>query len=124
MDTATTQAESTNCVSMPENTADAEIPLKITGEQTIRNSDALYRSLVESLDGGASLVVDLSEVQECDAVLLQLLYATRRSALERGRGFRIATMSPAVREEAIALGLDLADLVKGSYEGAVTGNGI
>ena len=84
---------------------DADTPLKITGEQTIRTADGLHKVLSEYLDRGGAVVVDLSEVQVCDAAALQLLYALRQSAVQRKQRFHITAISPAIIDAGEALGL-------------------
>jgi anti-anti-sigma regulatory factor len=88
----------------------AEVALKISGEQTIQTSGALHKTLAEYLDRGLPLVLDLSEVDECDAAALQLIYALRQSAVQREQPFRIQAASPAITETAAALGLRIEDL--------------
>jgi anti-anti-sigma regulatory factor len=87
--------------------SDAGAPLKITGEQTIRTADELHEALAQYLDRGLDVVVDLSEVNECDAAALQLIFALRQSAVQRKQRFHITAVSPAIAGTAAALGLDL-----------------
>ena len=89
---------------------DAGAPLKITGEQTIRTADDLHESLAQYLDRGLDVVVDLSEVDECDTAALQLIYALRQSAIQRKQRFHITAVSPAITETAAALGLHIEAL--------------
>jgi anti-anti-sigma regulatory factor len=88
-----------------EHSAEANIPLKISGDHTIQTSEALRKSLADYLDRGLPIELDLSQVHACDVVFLQLIYAMRRSAIQRERSFRIAAVSPVVTETAAALGL-------------------
>ena len=92
------------------NPNDAGAPLKITGEQTIRTADELHETLAQYLDRDLDVVVDLSEVNECDTAALQLIYALRQSAVQRRQRFQIKAVSPAIAETAAALGLQLEDL--------------
>ena len=92
---------------------DAGDPLKITGEQTIATADELHKALAEYLDRGLAVVVDLSEVEECDAAALQLIYALRQSAVQRKQRFHITAVSPAITETAAALGLRIEALTTG-----------
>jgi anti-anti-sigma regulatory factor len=87
-----------------------EAPLRITGEQTIRNADELHKALTVCLDRGQAVVVDLSEVKVCDAASLQLIWALHHSAVQRKQPFRIQAASPAVTGTAAALGLRMEDL--------------
>lgn len=87
--------------------ASSTAPLKITGEQTINTAGELHHALAEYLARGLAAVVDLSEVQVCDTTTLQLIYALRRSLVERRLHFHITAVSPAITEAAAALGLRL-----------------
>jgi anti-anti-sigma regulatory factor len=100
---------------------DAGAPLKITGEQTIRTADQLHKLLAEHLDRGVDFLLDLSEVVECDAAALQLIYALRQSAVQRKQRFQITSVSPAITETAAALGLQVEALITSC--GAVTEDG-
>lgn len=88
----------------------AVAPLKIMGEQTIRTADELHEALAQYLDRGLDVVVDLSEVDECDTAGLQLIYALRQSAVQRKQRFHITAVSPAITETATALGLHIEAL--------------
>ncbi len=92
-------------VGQAHHASEAGVPLKIMGEQTIRNVDELHKALAEYLDRGLDVVVDLSEVDVCDTAALQLIYALRQSAVQRNQRFHIPAVSPAVVETAAALGL-------------------
>jgi anti-anti-sigma factor len=107
-------------------------PLKITGEQSIRTADELQKALAEHLDRGLDVVVDLSEVDECDTAAMQLIYALRQSAVQRKQRFHITAVSPAITETAAALGLGIEELMTpcgpavpdGDREAAGEDNGI
>lgn len=111
--------------------SNANDPLRITGEQTISTTDELHKSLAEYLDRGLDVVVDLSEVDECDTAALQLIYALRQSAMQRKQHFHITALSPAITEAATALGLRMEELTtvcgsvpKGDCEVVAIDNGI
>jgi anti-anti-sigma factor len=89
----------------------AVAPLNIAGEQTIRTVDELHKALTEYLDRGPDVVLDLSEVEACDAAALQLVYALRQSAAERKQRFHLKAVSQAVCDTAAALGLSLEGLM-------------
>jgi len=99
----------------------AGVPLKITGEQSIRTANELHKALAECLDRGLAVVVDLSGVDECDTAALQLIYALRQSAVLRKHRFHITAVSPAITETAAALGLHLEALSTAC--GAATADG-
>ncbi len=92
---------------------DVDDPLKITGEQTIRTVSELHRSLAEYIGRGLAVVLDLSEVDVCDAASLQLIVALHRSAVQRNQCFRIQAASPEVTGTAAALGLRMEGLNSG-----------
>jgi anti-anti-sigma regulatory factor len=87
--------------------SEAPVPLKITGEQSIRTADELHTAFAEYLDRGLDVVLDLSEVDECDTAALQLIYALRQSAVQRKQRFHITAVSPAITWTAAALGLHI-----------------
>jgi len=92
-------------------TAVIPVPLRIIGEQTIRNVDLLQEAFSGYLDGAEAVAVDLSEVKACDAAALQLIYALRHSAIQRKLPFQITAVSPAIVETAAALGFEIDDLM-------------
>jgi anti-anti-sigma regulatory factor len=87
-----------------------DAPLKLTGEQTISVAAELHQKLVEYVERGLDILLDLSEVQVCDAAVLQLMCAVRQSANQRKQRFRITAVSTPVAEAAAALGLPLDSL--------------
>jgi anti-anti-sigma regulatory factor len=111
--------------------SEAQSPLKITGQQTIRTADELRKALAEYLDRSLAFVLDLSEVNVCDTAALQLIYALRQSALQRKQCFQITAVSPAITETAAALGLRIEGITavgpaiaEGDCEVAGIDNGI
>ena len=103
--------------------ADAGCPLKITGEQTIRTANEMRVALARHLDRGLDVVLDLSEVDECDTAALQLIFALHRSAAQRKQRFHITAVSPAIAETAAALGLRIEDLAAASAPVVANGTG-
>ena len=100
--------------------------VKITGELSIRNVAELHQRLGESLGRGPDLVLDFTQVESCDTAGLQLICSLRKTAVQRGLRFRVATMSPAIEATAAALGFALqkstvAERAGGDYLGPVTG---
>jgi len=98
------------------------IPLKITGAQTIRTADELQKMLADYRDRGPAVDVDLSEIDECDAAAVQLIYALRRSAVERKQRFQITAVSAAITETAAALGLRIEELMTPCEPTAASGD--
>lgn len=75
----------------------------ITGELNIHSAAAVQRILLEALSGGADHI-DLSAVEKCDAIGLQLLLSARKS------GLRVTAMSPVIAEAAAAIGISPEEL--------------
>lgn len=69
---------------------------------------ALLAALDETLDETASLVLDLSDVEELDTAGLQLLLLVRREAAARGVGVRCQDPSPDVLATLDLVGLTTA----------------
>jgi len=88
--------------------------LKISGEQTIRTAEELHKELADYLEQSSAVLLDLSDVDECDTAALQLIYSLRQAAIERKQRFEIIAVSPAVTETAAALGLRLEELMSPS----------
>jgi anti-anti-sigma regulatory factor len=91
--------------------------MTLAGKWNIENAEELQGRLTGSLDPNEDIVLDLAGVASCDTAALQLLWSLRRTALERGLGFRVAAMSPAIVEIAGALGLPLRELTDGAGNG-------
>jgi len=88
---------------------EAENPLKLSGELTIRRADELHKLFVQAAGQTGDVVLDLSEIDACDAAALQLICALRKTLGERGSALGIAAVSPAVELTAVALGLPIAE---------------
>jgi anti-anti-sigma factor len=84
--------------------------MTLTGDWNIGNVDDLRRLLAGCLDSGKEIVLDLSGVEGCDTAALQLVWSMRRTALQRGVGFRVAEVSRAMAEIAGSLGLSIEEL--------------
>lgn len=79
--------------------------LSIDGEMTIYRAAELKQVLLAAAENRKALVLALAGVTEFDSAGLQLLALARRTALEMGREFRLASQS-----EAVSQVLDLLDL--------------
>jgi anti-anti-sigma regulatory factor len=88
--------------------------LRFAGALVMQAVASLHATLAENLKQRSQLSVDLSEVTECDAGGLQLLYAARKQAEREGKGFEITITSPCVDETSAALGLHLVELTTSS----------
>jgi anti-sigma B factor antagonist len=64
--------------------------LTISGEHDLNTAPDLRRRLGELIDGGTSVVVDLSPATFVDSTILGMILDARRQAVERGRGFAVA----------------------------------
>ena len=76
-----------------EHWQDPEAPgkqgLRLAGSLTIGQAAALKGALVTALNDASELRVDLSGITEIDLTGLQLLEASHRSALSRGKQFSV-----------------------------------
>lgn len=73
-------------------------PLRIEGEMTIYRAAELKQALMESLQQGGTLELDLSDVTEIDSAGLQLLMLAKTTAHANGGELKFASRSPAVLE--------------------------
>ena len=64
--------------------------LTISGEHDLNTAPDLRRRLGELMDGGESVVVDLSPASFVDSTILGVILEGRRAAIEAGRGFAVA----------------------------------
>jgi anti-anti-sigma factor len=83
---------------MSNDTALRQIDLQIEGELSIYRADELKQALIEPLQSGVRLVVDLAAVTELDTCGLQLLMLAKRSAAKLGAELQLVAHSPAVLE--------------------------
>lgn len=72
--------------------------LAITQEMTIYHAQEQKTRLLDALNGGQSLELDLSQVAEIDTAGLQLLLLAKREANKAGKTMMLTGHSPAVRE--------------------------
>jgi anti-anti-sigma factor len=81
--------------------------LKISGMLDIDSAPSLHEALLDCFLHQPEVMVDLSEVDRCDAAALQVLLAGRLNAALAGKAFRVAAPSEAIAEIAAALGLSI-----------------
>jgi len=93
--------------------------LKVSGSLDISTAGELCDSLRDWLGRQPELNLDLSEVDWCDAAVLQVLCAARRIASQLQRPFHVVSWSTAVLETSAALGLPLEELAAQESTGAV-----
>lgn len=73
-------------------------PLRIEGEMTIYRAAELKQALLDALQPGAVLELDLSGVTDIDSAGLQLLMLTKTTAKASGGDLKFASRSPVVLE--------------------------
>lgn len=82
-------------------------PISPTGDLTIATAQAQQQLLMAALDDDApEMLLDLSQLEAFDSAGIQLLLATRHSALARGRQLRITDASTVVRDALKTYALD------------------
>jgi len=91
-------------------------PARIEGPLTVCTAEALRPRLLEGITTPAGMRLDLSAVDACDCAGLQLLVATRKSALAAGRSLEFTRLSPVIRNAAQDIGLDMAEFAGSSQE--------
>lgn len=70
----------------------------IKGEFNIYTAAALQQLLLDALNAGSKVEIDLSDVGEMDCAGLQLLIAARREAARQGKPIHISGSNPVVLE--------------------------
>ena len=83
---------------MSDETPMTQVDLRIEGELSIYRADELKHALVEPLQAGVCLVVNLAAVSELDTCGLQLLMLAKRTAKAVGAQLQLVGHSPAVIE--------------------------
>ena len=79
--------------------------LVIKGHCLLSELTSLYKSLSEMLNSDRnSIILDLSKVEIIDTAGLQLLLACRKSALEKGKTFKLNPVSTSVKNSFKILG--------------------
>ena len=81
--------------------------IKVKGNCVIQELEPLQKIMLDTIESERSSVqIDLSEVEAIDTAGVQLLAVCRKSALEKGKTFRITSESEAVREALKITGLE------------------
>jgi anti-anti-sigma factor len=75
-----------------------QVDLQIEGELNIYRAEELKRTLIEPLQAGVRLVVNLAKVTELDTCGLQLLMLAKRTAKTAHAELQLVGHSPAVLE--------------------------
>lgn len=71
---------------------------RVSGEMTIYHALEMKGKLLPSLDNGAEVEIDLSEVSEMDTAGFQLLLLIKREAANAGKLLRLVAHSTATLE--------------------------
>jgi len=79
---------------------------ELTGEFTVCEVAALHSELLACLTSKSRVVIDLSQVTDCDTAGLQLLCAAHKMALARDAQLSLFGHSRAIRLAADRAGLD------------------
>ena len=83
--------------------------LKIAGTLGISLAGELRNALRAFIGEAQQPVVDLTEVDGCDATALQLLCSARKTAEGSGKPFELTGVSAAILDASAALGLRLTE---------------
>jgi anti-anti-sigma regulatory factor len=76
--------------------------LRLSGAVTIREGDALRNDLLARLKPGGRVDVDLTEVEEADLGIIQVLLAAEISAAKAGAGLRVLRPLPEAIQQVLA----------------------
>lgn len=87
--------------------------LAVAGEMDLYAAEELRRALVELLEAEGPARVDVSGAESWDLACLQLLYAARRTAAERGRRLMVEGRGEAFAAACRAIGADPGDCFEG-----------
>lgn len=80
--------------------------LSFNEELTICNVSEMAEKLLEALQDGSDVVVDLAEVPRMDVAVLQVLLAAQKEAKVRG-GSLVLTLPSYLKNYATAIGIQL-----------------
>ncbi|MFZ2307099.1 MAG: STAS domain-containing protein [Rhodoferax sp.] len=83
---------------MSNETPLGQVDLSISGELSIYRADELKHALIDPLQSGTRLVVNLAGVTEFDTCGMQLLMLAKRTAKAVGADLHLVGHSPAVLE--------------------------
>jgi anti-anti-sigma regulatory factor len=74
------------------------INLEMDTSLTVFNISEVYKKITEALDNSDSIVIDLSNISDCDTSGIQLLYSLFKSSMEKKKEILIKNPSAAVHE--------------------------
>jgi ABC-type transporter Mla MlaB component len=92
----------------PQTSAPDVTWVAVKGNFCISGADGWRQRFAVALEQSATVEVDLSGVEDCDAAGLQLLCSLHRTAAELGRKLELQSPAPAVESAANLIGLPLA----------------
>jgi anti-anti-sigma factor len=81
---------------------DGEATLKVSGELTIENAEALRRMLIQSMEGRSRLLLDLMSIESVDIAGLQLLCSAHRTAFHQQQELVFLSGIPEVLKQTVA----------------------
>jgi anti-anti-sigma factor len=82
--------------------------IRLTGELDLYGAVPARNFLIDHLQKGNGLDLDLSGVTTCDTAGLQLLLSAQSTVASQGKLFAIRSNSPAIQECARVLGISFA----------------
>lgn len=81
------------------------VTLTFTGELTIVHAAALYQELLQAVAQGREIRLEMEHAVYLDAAILQLICATRRTALATGIEFALQHVQQCVIDSALVFGM-------------------
>lgn len=79
--------------------------IKVIGSATIENAERIRKGLLQGMTDSNALIVDLSQVTECDVTALQLFFSAKMSAQLKQKKFNVVNPSCNAMETAARAGL-------------------
>ncbi len=87
-------------------TKNGQAVLKVNGRMTVSEAGSLRDKLIECFDDYNGLILDLQDVEECDAAGIQLICSVHKTAGTTEKPFSVANASKAVTETVVRTGLN------------------
>ena len=63
---------------------DNSVTVKLGNDATLPAASAIHKELLEAVETGAKIELDLGDVQMCDLTLLQLIVSTQKTVAAKG----------------------------------------
>lgn len=80
------------------------ISIDCSGQMTFADTETVRERFRDAMNSGAGIEVDCSATAEVSICFIQLILASRKSALRRGIGFRVGQPVSAPLRDALARG--------------------